>query len=498
MITHLAWSAIEPKINKRSNDFLGNTLFQHQGTIKDVIEINLAQGFANFAKEIKANRENIPNFDHQPTLVNMISVLLHRSSNHIDAAKLRTIEQKYRKSYLEILDQTKIFCSNIPNYQELIKEYKQSSDPVIRQRIVQALLPGYVKERDQMSTLFLTKIDELKNHEQELRDLFDQVTDDILTELFPNKVNDLKFPGDILTYIPYLPDYVYNNYIKAPLTDLLLTTYIPLENNTLRNEGWENNLKKHIGNQDLSPIIQSPAALLLGYTTNYVQTNPNAVGMAANFLGSLMESSRREIAGAVPNNNNNNNDPGENRKKDDLFSQLSQEQLANWCVESIQAMLHTQDPQLLGFGEFVKQVFNNLTLALMANGTAIVFPEGERINEDHFLKVLLDRIVEKVKLVNADEAITDDFWKDFVGKLPLPPLIQNHLIPLLIDQTKALQEVFFETTALSGMAENAERDTVEIIRHYKGGEQILSIIDTVSNQIVDSIFKKRISAWWKL
>ncbi len=157
MITHLAWSAIEPKINKRSNDFLGNTLFQHQGTIKDVIEINLAQGFANFAKEIKANRENIPNFDHQPTLVNMISVLLHRSSNHIDAAKLRTIEQKYRKSYLEILDQTKIFCSNIPNYQELIKEYKQSSDPVIRQRIVQALLPGYVKERDQMSTLFLAR-----------------------------------------------------------------------------------------------------------------------------------------------------------------------------------------------------------------------------------------------------------------------------------------------------------------------------------------------------
>lgn len=502
MIGNLAWSAIDPKLSKKPTNFIEENLFPHKELIKEIIEINLAKGFANLAKKIKANRHNINNFDNQPTLVSMASLLFQRSAQYINAQKLIDIEQIYRPLRLEIQNSAKEFFRDIPNHQELINKYIRSSNPEEQEAIIGTLFPNNVIDRKEKIVYFTDKLNQMKNHERELRIVFDKVADAILTELFPNKVKDLVFPGEtIVKRFPLLPNYIYDNFMKDILTDLLLTSYLPLENNTVRNEAWESRLKMTIGKQDLSPLIQSPAALLLGITTNYIQSNPGAVGTVAEFLGSLMDPSQNKAV--VSPALEMTEEEKENVKKEEHLSHLSQEQLANWCIESIQAMLHTKDPNLLSFGLFIKQVFNNLTLALMANGTALVIPEDERIDENQFLKVLTDRIYEKVTSINGKEAIKNEFWKSFVEQLPLSPLIQDNLIPILVNKTKDLQEAFIASDSDSpenapnhppqGVSENVQRNTEEIIREYKGGEQILSIVETVSNQIVEEILSDNIN-----
>lgn len=490
LVTHLAWSAIQSKISTNKQDFISQSLQQNENFIHDVIEVNLAQGFARLAKKINRQRDTIPNSAQQSSLVNAIAFLVKVSSGHIDAKQLKNIDQDYRAEYDRIISFAK---SNFPNqpYQALIKEYIQNPDPDSRQKIIDILLPNYVKGQYQMEDLFLERINGIDDkHKKAIKAVFEKVTDAILSELFPNKVKDLTIPCSFLTKIPGLENLAYG-WLKDLLTDLLTTLYSSIENNTLRNEAWESSLKNLMGIRDLSPIIQSPSALLLGFSKNFIQTNPDAVKIFANLLDSLFKYPKNEPI-ENPQQNPNNADKSENSKKAELVSQLSQQQLANWIVESIQSILHTQDPHLLGLGEFVNQVFNNLTLALLATGTDYVFEKNETINKDHFLKEFLDRIMQKMKTAANDLDKTKQFWNEFVDRLPLPEFAKSSLAALLIEKTESSLATYVDNNFLLGEVKNPERDTKKIIETYRHGEEILSVIETISNQLINSILEENI------
>ena len=52
--------------------FVNDKLKSYHDLIIDLLEVNLAKGFANLAKQTDENRDQIPNYDNQPSLVEHI------------------------------------------------------------------------------------------------------------------------------------------------------------------------------------------------------------------------------------------------------------------------------------------------------------------------------------------------------------------------------------------------------------------------------------------
>ena len=173
-------------------------------------------------------------------------------------------------------------------------------------------------------------------------------------------------------------------------------------------------------------------------------------------------------------------------ERNKFFANLSQAQLANWFVESTQAMLHTEDPHLLGLGRFVDQAMNNLTLALLAKGAKLAIPEGEEVKENQFIKELTDRMIEKFSSLKKGEVIPDQFWKDFVNDLPLPPLLKEILVPLVIEKSKDLQVYLKEKAEQIGEIEKLYTETEKKVRGFKRGDELLSIAEKISEQVIET------------
>ena len=175
-----------------------------------------------------------------------------------------------------------------------------------------------------------------------------------------------------------------------------------------------------------------------------------------------------------------------------LLDQLSQQELANWMVETAQTMLHTKDPHLTGLGKFVEQSLNNLALALMAKGAQLVIPETEQVEPTAFVKELSDLLVKKFSSLTAEEKISDEFWKGFIKDLPLPPAIKDLLLPEVIKNAASLQENLKETNSDLEEIKKVHAEAEKKILAYKGGKQLLSITEKVSDQIIEMVLEENI------
>ena len=368
---------------------------------------------------------------------------------------------------------------------------------------------------------------------------------------------------------------VYERHIHDPLTDFLLDSYQPLEIDINHKIQWEEELQARVGAPDMRPVIETPAALLVAVTKNYIQADPRIVGLTAWTLDTIIQGSiplteaqqtkikedlsiyfmpaqleplsseqlanltklspaqLRELAQLPPEtfakqilieilsvhfSKERLDDlsleqleklvklpTGEQQKlsrlSPDAFEkqlaqqiflpQMSQEGLANWIVDSAQAMLHTEDPHLLGLGQFIQQRLHYLTLGLMAKGAKLVIPEEEEIEENQFIKELTDRLVEKFGSLQGKESISDQFWLDFVKDLPLPPFVKDLIVPVLIQKTKTWQSELRTSPDLQEI-QRVYSESEAIIRSYEGGEQLLSITEKVSEQIIEQVLEKNV------
>lgn len=452
--------------------------------ILKLIEVILARGFANLASQVRENKNSIANYDQQSSLVNVISLLCQKVGAHIDLKRLASLEKKYQKEQTDLRNYLEKLLPGIesqPETKQALQEYIKSTDIKRKKVIAQKMFPDLGNlsgQRSEDVQALLATLDVLHEKDQELNQLFSQVSDDVLLYLFPNKLKDIKEFEGWLSY--FMGDVAYN-VIKGIVTDNLQELYVSVENSAVRNEAWKKDVQAHLGAPDLQPVVEAPAALLVAYTKNYIQADSSAVDLTAKALDQMANPQATEKDKAMNL---------QEKKQKQILNQLSQQQLANWIVESIQSMLHTQDPNLSGLGEFAKQAFNNLTLAIMAKGSKWIIPEGEKIEPNEFMKEFFDRIVEKFRSFQSGEAIPDQFWKDFLNDLPLPSQAKDLLAPLLIGQAKSLQQEltsvdFSEIQKVQVEAENK-------ILSYKRGKELLSITKTVSDQIIEQGLGKNI------
>lgn len=462
---------VEGKLKEMAGTVVGDTALSQKKLIYDLLEINLARGFANLAHQIKEQSHNIPHYAQQPSLVNMLSLLCQKVGVHLDMQRLETIESAYQKHCVE--------------FERLLRELIPSIDQNPAQR---ALIDQAVRDLDWLALEEFLPVasmgTELANQffvhasfigeRKDLLDLFSEVSDDVLLYLFPNKVQDLEVPG--LLQMGFIPKLLYK-FIHSIFTSFLKNAYMPLENNVKRLGGWEGQLKKRIGEHDLQPLIQAPTAFLMGYTKNYIQSDPQAASLVSGMMGGMQEPLSEE------------NQKDHLQQHAAAMAQLAQEKLAGWVIESIQVILHTEDPHLLSLGRFTQQVFDQLTVALMAKGTSAVISENEKIKENQFFRVLMDRLVAKFKSIQEQEEVSEENVRDFFADLPLPSFLKEMLVPLISEKAKELQKKVKEIQEIQKLHENSGKT----LASYKGGAQLLSITEKISDKIIEKVLDRDVS-----
>jgi hypothetical protein len=484
-------AVLTPSIKDLLDSFAGDPdsvaaqyLLPNRPLIIDLLEINLARGFANLARLVKQNQAKIPNYYQQPTLVNILSLFSQKAGAHINRKQLGDLEEKYRYARKALHDQTQQLFPGIDqqpdmkeNVQKYIQEYIKSTDANRKNDIKHALFSAIDSISGQKAKdidSFFATLEILHTRDQEFHKLFALITDDILLYLFPNKFADMEAPG-LLQY-GWIQDWIYNSFVKDPLASFLQESFEALENDFARNKVWEDELQERVGAPDLQTIIQASSSFLGAFAKNYIQADPNAMKLVAQSIDSLIH--------PIP-------DMNASTEEQVLLNQLSQEQLASWIVESAQAMLNTQDSNLEGLGKFIKQSVNNLALALMAKGVKLVVPEDKKITPHAFVKEFADRLIEKFSSLQ-EKKMDEKFWEDFLEDFPLPAFIKGLLVPRLVKHIKNLQMQLKEESHNFQDIQKIHAETERKIRSYEGGEQLLSITEKISDQIIEQVFKKNI------
>ncbi len=487
-------AVISPAIQNLLDSFKGSTdvaatqyILPNRDLIIDLLEINLARGFVNLARQVRQHQAQIPNYDKQPALVNILSLLSQKAGAHIDAKQLSDLEEKYQDARRDLLNQTQQLFPGIDQQpdmeetiQKYIKEYIKSTDANRKNVIKHNLFPNLNHVDDQKAEdiqSFFATLDTLHTRDREFHQLFNRISDDILLYFFPNKFADMEAPG-LLQY-GWIQDRIYETFIRDPFTNFLQESFESLENDSVRNKAWEDELQAKVGAPDMKTLIQAPSSLLTAFAKNYIQADPKAMQLVSQSIDALIH----------PTPTDKVKNSLKNQTSKDLLNQLSQEQLANWIIESAQAILNTQDPNLEGLGRFIKQGVNNLALALMAKGATLVIPEKKEIEPNEFIKEFSDHLVGKISSLK-DEEMTPQFWKDFVKDLPLPTFVKDLLVPHLIGHAQSLQEQL-NSPDLQEM-QNIHAEVENKIRNYKGGEQLLSITEKISDQIIEQVLEQNI------
>lgn len=489
-LTHFAAT----EIGKLESGFVNSKLKSFQGLIIDLLEVNLAKGFANLARQTDESRDQIPNYDNQPSLVSILSLISQKGSAHLNMEHLKKIEEKYRGDKARLAVLTKELFPEIasdPQKQEIIRKLTSQGNIYVGDRIdhftfpeILTLFPNYNDpESDPETAEFIKTCHALVPRDQELELVFSQLADDILKHLFPKKFEDMEIPDFLKQNIPgfgtNIAEIAYNRLAKGALVNFLKESYEPLEDDATRHEEWKNDLQERLGVSDLKPVMEAPSTFALAFVKDFIQSNPKAVTFAELGLNFLAKPTGVPAGDPLLVERNG------------MFANLSQAQLANWFVESTQVMLHTEDPHLLGLGRFVGQAMNKLTLALLAKGAKLVIPEGEEVQENQFIKELTDRMIEKFSALKKGETISDQTWKDFVNDLPLPPALKGILVPLVIEKSKDLQVYLKEKAEQIGEVEQLYTETEKKVRDFKKGEELLSIAEKISEQVIERLNEKK-------
>ncbi|WP_068466396.1 hypothetical protein [Candidatus Protochlamydia phocaeensis] len=506
--------------NLPKEGWLGDNLQEQQALISTLIEINLARGMANLAEQIEQNKETIPNYDKQPALVSILSLFCKKAESHINMEKLASIEEKYqanREEYKRL--QQKLFpdLDKKPASQQVIQEIIQGNKDFSealelfpdlaklvpadaqflpfsllnqmliknvenheeeRLKDIEAGYPSLLGQLADFQAFAQVLAGERKRH-QELQQIMQLLTDDILTYLFPNKVQDVVIPRFGLLNISYAQNYLYNN-IRDLVAAFLQKSYEPLALDIDRRKKWEEVVQNRIGSQVSIPdLMIAPTNFLVGYGKNYIQSDPRAINLVEWALSAVAEPTKEGEANPA------------NITKNQVLSNLSQAELAGWLVESAQAMLHTQDPHLLNAGFFIQSVLNELTLGLLAKGAEVLIPEGHQVKEDQLVKELAERIYDHYKSLQQGKAVPEAFWENIVKDLPLPPTLKNLIAKKLVEQAEKYQKTLRENTILEEVRA-LHANALKKFSGYENAGQFIAISETISNQLVKTVLENNI------
>ncbi|CAF24488.1 hypothetical protein [Candidatus Protochlamydia amoebophila] len=499
---YIAFSQFVTKIlYEPITNLIPSTIDIDKQLIKDLLDINLAIAFSNLAVNVQKEGKSIKNFGNQPVLVSIISLFAQKISEPVAEVKMAQVEEKYREHRQKHAKLIKEIFPNIDDDSEkkaLLNQWANGqlsgslSDTSLFpefQGLSEEVLEGYIMQGADDSTRIGSRWNQARilafsmekeiERRQELKAIFKPAVDDLIKYCFPNKVKDLVIPKLNLSTIGMgslqekLEGFIYNSLMDV-LTNQLVEAYNPLEKDLTLRQGRERVIQDRIGDVNIEGLIDAPAALILNLGKKFIQTDPKVISLVEDILNTPSLAVQPQTTSAI-------------------LAKCSQEQLAGWIVESVQIMLHTNDPNLLKVGYFTQGVLRNLTLSLLAQGAELVIPEGQTIDEGQFIKELIDRILAKIKTIEGGKVISDEFLKDFARKLPLPELlIEKLLIPRLIEKAKSLQNVLTEMSPDFQQVQSLYNDAVQKVNEYQEGEQLLEISQAFSHQIVDTALSRHL------
>jgi|GEM_PF-4095906 len=463
-----------------NNSVAAGYVLPNRALILDLLDMNLARGFVNLARQI-------PHDGKLPTLVRVLSLLCQKGGAHLDKEKLAHLEEKYRGVRANLRNQKqKLFAGINPGSEEAIQKYIQeyikTTDKVRKEVIKKELFSS--QDKEDLRGFFAT-LDSLHERSKEFNQLFRVTAEDMLVAFFPNKLADIEGPG-ALEYA-FIRESIYDLLIDS-LANFLQQSFESLEDDPVRNQAWENELQLRVGAPSLKPIIEAPASLLTAAVKNYIQADPQVMDLTAWMLGQVMspEGIVEQVKGITPEQ------VKETMEYKGLLNQLSQQQLAQWIVASVQALFHTEDPHLEGLGRFVRQGLNHLALALMAQGVELVIPKSEHVESNAFLKEFTDRLVKQLSALQGEEVTSVESWKCFVKDLPLPFFVKDLFLSLIKEKGESLQT---KLKAVSPEIQEIQKVYVEAeqkMLSYEGGAQLLAITEALSAQIIDSMLQENL------
>lgn len=418
---------IKNQIETSETEFVKNQVLPHVQLVLDLFEINLARIFANLATQFEHSTEH--------PLVALFSLISEKASPHINAKLLNEIEEKYRKARTDLSILTKKNFPNLdkePAKQKLIQRCIENGPKFMDEGkyLIDKLFPDENEEKK----AFLRVLERLNRRHEELGKVFDKVSESVLQVIVPN----LEIPG-ILQWLPLQT--IIHELLKGGLTKFFHALYVDSDHS--QQQECREVLQKSGQIEDEQPLIKTSQAMAFGFFKDYLQSHPEL------------------IANKLPLSQ---------------ISQPSQQEFAGWILGAVQGFSNSKNEHLLILSEFFKERGEGLILALLAQGTKTLIPEGNK-----FIRELLDG--------KFDQPISDDLLKDFVDNLPLPPILKNMLIPLLSDQVKKWQpSLLNEWQTLQMISKDAEKEIISTLPNESAN--FISLLDKLIDQLVEKGIEK--------
>lgn len=449
----------------------------------ELVDLLLVNAFADLAATLDKSKNEIPNYDKQTALANFFGLISNKINKHVHAEKLREIENaphqadklyhiyKGRMVKPETKAEELLAKLTIHDDKGLFPDVKAS------EKILFELFPDYKKFTSKEVNEIIQMI-AYGRKRQELVGIFKNVTHEILAVLFPHKLKNITLPFSEtnIAQNSRLQDKLFE-LIGELLNQFLVQTYLPMASNPARTEIWEGEIQKHIGKHDIKPLMEAPTLFITELAKSYVQTSPKAVDLIRWVLDKALTPSPEK---PILSSNKQNLD----------VSNLSNQYLANWLLESMRNILNTQDATLLSTGAFFKSSLADLTLGLISKGTALAIPQGKKIVPNAFIKEIIEKSLEKFKSMSLQELPTAEFWKDFVNDLPLPVFVKDILVARLVEQSANLQMLAKKMTSAEESIKAGLQEISSQVEKQANGKQLIKLSDQISDEIVLQLLNK--------
>ncbi len=522
------------------SNFIAKLVRENASNADKLVHINVAHVFVNLAKRIQQESNHYPLYQSQSPLSSLISLVCQCTSTfkQTDPETGKTIEKKLDSALKEIesslYNHKDKFISDLSNSQQPNAE---NPDPDRQQnlRLLALNIHRADKRQEIVNKLFpqlesiplwvdsqLKHINDLEvKRNEQLKDLFSDIADHVLTIFLPNKLDSIYLPAisqlgqgahggynwvreraatvGLCTDQPTdlgIHTKIYDK-VRSYVTDFLLDCYQGIKEDLLRDQVWKRDIQERIGNQGVESLISAPNLLLEGFLKAYIQTDPTAVELIEKQLNET--SKTRKISSTE-------------QEIEEAVTQLSQRQTAEWIVDSMKAMFQTQDPYLLEAGSVIRKTIKTFTLGLLAKGATFAIPQIQgQLAEDKFLTELFNGFSKMVSLSPVDQflpfaqravkiltndsiAVSDAIVKEFSKKIY--QLTQDPTIRSPLKKVRKLMRSYEQLTGTTISTRFASMiDQKEIEEGYRNiesqlNQEVLDKVSQLSFQEIDEEFGK--------
>jgi len=480
----VAKKSVESSANEYIGSYLGAYLGSTVGNMSNyyldvpiLTKTFVSQAFANLATHLHNEKLDIPNYDNQPALLSLFSIIIKNSSTHLNRKVLSTIEDKYKENIIGINKLTDQFWPSPEDkiyVKTLITKYFNADTIQKKEAILKdELFDDYYKGKETPSQesdteQFLHHLAQLNKRNNELKSVFKEFSDEILTYIFPEKYDDpsiQKFiKGEELFNIVF-------SGIQGAIASTLFTEYNSMELNNYQTH----ELESRVG-YDIKPLIKAPSEFLAGYAKNYIQFNPSMPVITNDLIHGIV----------YPVQPEDKDKPLDNEKKAKIAEEKEEIQdLSDWFLEFLQAGTHTDDPNFKGLATYGKEKVDTVAGAIVMKAMNAFFAEEEVVGAQ-----LLQKIVDvvSVKLKSEDEVTFLVGLPEIIADLPIPISLKN---TALTNLEKAAE---YEAKMLE-MLKNADvshKKSVADIKSYKGGDELFSFVENLTKEIVKYLKEKNV------